>query len=115
MVESWDKYESRAAPIPAPAMRLQLMPALLALAALSVQPVPMTTTEFAPLLLDIDRDGVRVGHVDYGVRFDVDADGTDELVAWTVRVSFLAVVLIFASSCDPRLFGGAAAMRASSQ
>lgn len=47
-----------------------------------------------PLIVDTARDGYRLTGVDEGVRFDLDADGTRERVAWTAADSdeaFLAL------------------------
>lgn len=40
-----------------------------------------------PLIVDAGRDGYRLTSVDDGVRFDLDADGIPELVAWTEQDS----------------------------
>jgi hypothetical protein len=40
-------------------------------------------TPGSPIIVDIRRNGYRLTSVDDGVRFDLDADGTPELVAWT--------------------------------
>lgn len=48
----------------------------------------------SPLVVDTNRDGYRFTGVEEGVRFDLDADGTRELVAWTAADSddaFLAM------------------------
>ena len=48
----------------------------------------------SPLMVDTARDGYRLTSVDNGVRFDLDADGVAEQVAWTRRDSddaFLAL------------------------
>jgi hypothetical protein len=47
-----------------------------------------------PIIIDMERNGYRLTSVDDGVRFDLDADGVPELVAWTEPDSddcFLAV------------------------
>lgn len=48
----------------------------------------------SPIIIDMDQNGYRLTSVDDGVRFDLDADGTPELVAWTTPDSddcFLAM------------------------
>jgi hypothetical protein len=40
-------------------------------------------TPGSPIIVDTRRDGYRLTSVDRGVRFDLNADGTPELVAWT--------------------------------
>jgi len=40
-----------------------------------------------PLIVDTDRDGYRLTSVENGVRFDLNADGVPEQVAWTKRDS----------------------------
>jgi hypothetical protein len=37
----------------------------------------------SPIIIDSNRDGYHLTSVDKGVRFDLNADGTPELVAWT--------------------------------
>ena len=39
----------------------------------------------SPIIIDVDRDGYRLTSLDDGVFFDLDADGTTELVSWTRR------------------------------
>ncbi|MGH9370883.1 MAG: hypothetical protein ACRD15_05070 [Vicinamibacterales bacterium] len=40
-------------------------------------------TPGSPIIVDTGRNGYRLTNVSLGVRFDLDADGTPELVAWT--------------------------------
>lgn len=47
-----------------------------------------------PIIIDVEQNGYRLTSVDDGVRFDLDADGSPELVAWTEADSddcFLAI------------------------
>ncbi len=48
----------------------------------------------SPIIIDVDRDGYRLTSLDDGVFFDLDADGSAELVSWTRAMSdeaFLAL------------------------
>lgn len=40
-------------------------------------------TPGSPIIIDTDRDGYKLTSTDNGVRFDLNADGHPELIAWT--------------------------------
>ena len=51
----------------------------------AVQPAAATTVRMVCLVVDLEGDGLQLGDRHFGVQFDVDGDGLQERVQWTVE------------------------------
>ncbi|MDN3454274.1 vWA domain-containing protein [Psychrobacter sp. APC 3350] len=53
--------------------------------------IDINTTNYTPLVLDLDNDGIETVHISQGVTFDIDADGDQDKTGWVDKDDGLLV------------------------